>query len=960
MKTTRRGIVRSAIGTVGTVLLGGTGAWAQEGAKPAAPPNTLPNNPPMLAMCLPFLDWEPQERGTLLIVAPERAVLGGRGAFRNGILEMQFDPASGEIPVRAGRNGFNLTQIAPQYKRKIAVVGSLSVVVPETMAVLRYKNLPEPNLWANVRPESRAQFLLASLSPAQWRTVMSPDGLGMSDLKRDQQAMFAALFPDTMELHRQHPPAPGETYGKFDRLTGKDVNRNAIRLRLYQDLQWSFRFQDANSGTLSMGDYAEGGNKTTLGVQFPQAVDARNDFASGEYYGSEAPVAFGVTLMETESNRAKPSDLDYDAAALNRVVPLDGAKTVGDLVARVRESTGVELYADGRYAALAVYARAAPGVGVRAGSLLKALALSVTGTFRRVASGTDGAFVLTDDRVGAGGRLTLIGEWINAAKQKLADERKKLADTARDVRVADNAPWAIDSDRVPSPALVERLRQTANGQGNQPIVPLADLPPGVREKVLLQQACWRKDAAEDTNDSHKPLRENGVILNTQTKLALVIPDFGTVPLQGDLSLTPAANEDVFGAWYAGGMYPPDTKAVLPLRLDTKRVVKRVLGVSVTSDADAREAARLAQAHGFTALLLEAEDDSAQIAARVAAASDAAPKLSVWIRTSLLRETISDAEAETLADRTILGETYRESLRRPAPPDPYNPYKRRMGASGNPPGDFVAVGEEDAIQRVRARLTALLDVLPETTALLVTDAIPPGYLPQSVGDSAVGELGYSPAMRLAFLRETGTDPVDLSPVADLHDWRWSPGFEQKQTRVRLPFFPDLGPNVQNMSINNEKATTLGAKDAYPRWYAFRAKRLAQTRNALREALLAKNPARSLFWQADQGWGGLGEWLPEATDPAPPKPAVATPKNNAVPGFFWLSHTYRPQPLNTPPMKNNERFAPQVSQQLNWIINPPKKPIAKNDTPPPQVGLLLDLTQAPFSEVKDLLSQIVFTP
>ncbi len=88
---------------------------------------------------------------------------------------------------------------------------------------------------------------------------------------------------------------------------------------------------------------------------------------------------------------------------------MDGAKTVGDLMARIRAVTGVEIYADRRYAELDVYSRSGVNVLIRAGDLLKTLALSVTGTCRRVASGADAAFVLTDDRVGSGIRLTLIG-----------------------------------------------------------------------------------------------------------------------------------------------------------------------------------------------------------------------------------------------------------------------------------------------------------------------------------------------------------------------------------------------------------------------------------------------------------------------------------------------------------------------------------------------------------------------
>ena len=120
---------------------------------------------------------------------------------------------------------------------------------------------------------------------------------------------------------------------------------------------------------------------------------------------------------------------------------MDGAKTVGDLMARIRAVTGVEIYADRRYVELDVYFRSGANVLIRAGDLLKTLALSVTGTCRRVASGADAAFVLTDDRVGCGIRLTLIGDWIENATARLREEQQKLSDGAREADVTEKAQW---------------------------------------------------------------------------------------------------------------------------------------------------------------------------------------------------------------------------------------------------------------------------------------------------------------------------------------------------------------------------------------------------------------------------------------------------------------------------------------------------------------------------------------
>ena len=47
------------------------------------------------------------------------------------------------------------------------------------------------------------------------------------------------------------------------------------------------------------------------------------------------------------------------------------------------------------------------------------------------------------------------------------------------------------------------------------------------------------------------------------------------------------------------------------------------------------------------------------------------------------------------------------------------------------------------------------------------------------------LGYTPAMRLAFLRQDGIDPIDLV----------TPSMALYHSDLRLPFFPEAGPIVR---------------------------------------------------------------------------------------------------------------------------------------------------------------------
>ncbi|MBC7809319.1 MAG: hypothetical protein H7145_24555 [Akkermansiaceae bacterium] len=982
MRTDRRGMIRSSIGAaVGMALWGGAGRTvaAQDAPPPSAPqPTTAPENPPTLAACLPFLDWDPAQRGPLLIVAPERAVLPGVAYAYDGTSTRVVMPASAERePIRAGRNGFRLATISPRYRRKLTAIGSLSAAVPDTVAVLRYKNLPEPDIYAGVRPESRPQLLLATLSPAQWRRVLSPDGLGMGDLKRDQQAMFAGLFPETTKLYRTDPPAPGQEYGKTEVVPLHAVNMSAIRLRLYQDLHWSYLFKDAKGGLLHMGDSPSSNTEPTYRLERSDPFTMHYTYDYGETEVAKDVTIFGVDVLEAQPNRAKPSNIDYEGSAWNAGVSLADARKIGDLVTRIRKATGVELYADKRYADLPVHTRAAPNTDVRSGDLLKALALSVTGTFRRVASGSESAFVMTDDAVGSGIRFATLSDWIRGGEERLLDRLQQLGKAAREANYSDTAPWALREDMAPSAALLERL---AHRRGLPPLsiekmserlIPLAELPKGIQERVRSQQDSRRAQAAASPNDNHQPIREDGVLIDVKAKLAVVLPGIGSIPLPiEDMNFSDneqGGNQQEM-AWYRSGVTPPDMVAPLPVRIEARWFPRRFVVVTVKSTDDAREAARLAHTRHFTGLVFSFGDQSPkEIAGWVSVARETAPDVAVWLKTSLLRQNgakDSDSEATGMAsrlDRNILDETYTQSLRRPAAQNPFY-----GGFAPSPPddgaGDYLAVGDPDALQAVRSRVVSLVSGVPGVAGLLFTDITPPGYMNPSMGTSD-RELGYTPLARLAFLREAGSDPIDLSPVGELEQHGWMPGINRMQTRVRLPYFPDLGPNVSNSTINGQPATALGAKDLYPRWYEFRAKQLSAAHLVLRAAIKSESPCIEVLTQHLGMWGMVMEWpLPTAiptTAAAPPAKPPPPAKPAAPPAFQWLPFSFSERvPEGAAPMNRSERFARQMARSVAWLSKP--TPEAKAAMASTKYGLLLDLSRASVADTDEILSQIIIGP
>jgi hypothetical protein len=989
MRTDRRGVIRGGIG-IAIGMLVGSDVEAETALTQDAVP-TPSENPPTLAACLPFLDWAPAERGPLLIVAPERARLQGLARIYNpGTRQYDPRPTSGLEAVKVGRNGFRLATIAPRYRRKLAAVGSLSTVVPETMAVLRYKNLPEPDIWQGMRPENRPQLFLSTLSSQQWRRLMSEGGLGMGDLKRDQQTMFASLFPEDMKVYKMER-ASADVSTKQDPVPLSGLTAADLRLRIYQDLQWSFQFVDAKRGTLGMetGVMRSSGSRRTRS-SFPQTQTLKPFPEDGEEggYGSGVPAAFGVTLMEAQTNRPKPSDIDYDASNWNVGVVMDGAKTVGDLVARIREASGVEIYADKRYAALPIYTRTTPNTALRAGDLLKALAYSVTGTFRRVASGSDAAFVMTDDRVGAGVRLAAIGSWMHGAQQQLMDTRKRLTDAVKAENVRGNSRWSTHDDMVPSGTLLEKMAalqakpRTPNEPPGARLIPLADLPVGIRGRIQMQQRRWREQIGDANDDFHRPIREDGVQLNTQLKIAVLIPGVGPVPFSNnDMQLgsqgweSPSAPET---DWYRIGATPPDMTAPLPVRLGANLFEKRLLTLTVQSADDARKAAQLARDKKFTGVLLDVGANLPDAVAEwLTVAREAAPDLKIWVKAPLFWEATSPAadmpphDDTGRFDRNILGETYAQSLRRPV----FSGYGsfRSVTAVVEKPGEYIDLSDKAAVEAVRARAVSLVNRASAADGIVFTHTSPPGYNGQTGGNTvpADRELGYLPAFRLAFLRESGADPIDLSPFGNLQQVGWVPGIDRMETRIQLPFLPDLGPSVRNWTINDKPATELGAKDLYPLWYDFRAKQLRDAGERIRTSVLAENSKTELFVQSNPGWGGgISPWSAPATPPvgatapvAPKAPATSKPPVTP-PAFQWVSFAYNEAaPPGTASLQPKEQFARQAARAFSWVSKPRNPSPSRLGAPaatPTKYGLILDLTQAPLSDAEELLSQISLQP
>ncbi|RYG31641.1 hypothetical protein EON81_22445, partial [bacterium] len=124
----------------------------------------------------------------------------------------------------------------------------------------------------------------------------------------------------------------------------------------------------------------------------------------------------------TSPNRLKESQLDYASSGFKREVDLSGVKTAGDLVAEIAKVSGTELYADLRFSRLPVVVTGQ--TKGTASDLLRALAVGVAGTFRRVGD----AYVLTDSLAGVGALRERWGRFVEAGSARLREEQKRAED----------------------------------------------------------------------------------------------------------------------------------------------------------------------------------------------------------------------------------------------------------------------------------------------------------------------------------------------------------------------------------------------------------------------------------------------------------------------------------------------------------------------------------------------------
>ena len=692
-------------------------------ARAIAVPPSRPAKVRTPAEALTFVSWDAERRGALLLVADP--------------------PGAGPpvAPLPLSRSGtLVLRKVAARWDRKVVSFGSVTALAPTRMTLLDVPAAGKPDLTAGLDHDQQFLLLLSTLTPDQWGKIGGAGGLGASDLGPEQRPVFFSLVPQPLRLRETPPDEPAS--GPPITLTPEQ--RATARLRLNRSAEFLLSSTDPNQPG------------TSAGLLFGPRTPARFFLDRTPDYHLP-PDRFGRTLRRTVPNRPKPGDLAFDAPALQSFVPLNGAETLGDLVVRVGKATGIELYADPRVGKLPIWVR---GTRARAADLLRALCCCVTGAFRPIrAPNGETVFVLSHDREGLGTLYLRLADWLGGASAQQDEWLRGLWGRVERSRPHDYIGYAPDDPYPLAPDVWRRWKEN-----RFETFPVADLTPAQQEAIAEAARHYRGDA---------PLRTDVVRISMRQRLFLLLPGGVSVPFF-------VGESDLWWRVLAGPPPAPPTAddappphVVLPVHLRS-----RALCVAPRNADEARRVVAAAARAGLNQVwvavgLFAAPDEPRTLAAAIAEGK--ARNVSVVAVVRLLHtgrppDAPKDEAAllpDALRDRSLRGETGAVHAARWAAGAARDPFA--VAGRADPfvqIRDWLRVDAPGVVPLLKRRLLELAGGTPGLAGLALRDTAAPGYADPGIGfpvrasRAENDDFGYTPALRLAFLRRAGADPVDL--------------------------------------------------------------------------------------------------------------------------------------------------------------------------------------------------------
>ncbi|MBC8134727.1 MAG: hypothetical protein H8F28_02435 [Fibrella sp.] len=842
-----------------------------------------------------------------------------------------------------------LTEVLPIFKRQIISCSSVQIIAPLQRITLNpYPGPPEE--WARIGRERAARLLFASLSTAQWATASSTNGLGVADLqKQEQKAWFLSLIPEPFILQEMQYVEQGGTstlLGANGEPNKVPVAPERVRVRVVRSMQWYYR-SGPQSGYSSYGDV--GSENRLPGQKFWMQASQPEGQETSESYRDRLKEAVQIE----KPNRLQKGDLPFNTAPLfGKNIPLAGAKTLGDLVQRVAEATGVELYADRRLTGLPVTIIGSEDATVDAADLMKALCLATTGTIRKVTDprNNDTVYLLAGDQDALMPPRLRLAEWASDVDALLNGEQTAFHKVARESGVVGGIGFAEDaagkiSDTVMQ-AAEERITDPNRYQRNDGFIPIpvSALPAEGQEKVRRDLERSREYASSN----EAPLDQKNVYAQFSVQTQLLVPGYGAfsgpslTSLDSLLKRKPAPPAPPRPA-------PPPGVITLPPPLQQFAALK----IATKDDDEVETAAKWAARRGFCALFVRASLWEGGEPERLSRLATIGAKYGVKIypvisllRTPPAESAKKEAPHNLARARNVFGESLREYAyrRKDAPALLTNKYEADQIAPYRDT-DWLDASDEAVQKTVAERLAALAKV-PGIAGMIWENVAAPGTAISGYswtsGSIAGRHAGFSDTLRVAFIRQENADPLDLPPYGNIGPYiDWSSGdtspFMGNEWEVQERFrqHPAYRKDAATGTWKAEKsANSSDYNFAAAAWNTLVRERNRSWIGAIRkEAKLPDSLPIFVEGPTDQGYS-LSQWTAPwaASDPLMPKEMGKEP---------LLPLTIRRE---STPVSVRTGLSTQLIQRLGKG----KKPAFS--------GLVIDLTAKPLDDGLSLLSPL----
>jgi hypothetical protein len=729
----------------------------------------------------------------------------------------------------------------------------------------------KPNPYEDIQPADALKLLIGMLDRGQWTALTGPNGLRVNDLKSDaQRQLFAAVIAPGGKLI----VSPTRAANEPDRFMDLTQRVPLSRLRLGQIVR----------------------TYVALPAQAGGSVGSVSPVLPGKYYHASASGdgslnrLFGVSVRSETANAPKVGQLDFSLAQLAKSVSLNDTPTVGRLFERLRTATGVELYADARYAARSLTTRGAKEAP--AADVLRAVAFCLTGTYRKVGP----AYVLTDDLVGIGAKREAWRRFQATAEESIREAMGEtdrqlerdlpLDNIARDASSTGLTPGqAADAARTPSGFGLARLETT-----------FGKLTPAQQEEA--------RRAAKSLDHSGNEVElgpDSSVSLVSHANVEVIVPGldapasmFGLATFIEDYARR-RRGLDRLAADGKGQESPTPAPPAMKEALAKFRL--RAALIDLASVADGAVFGTLRRL-GFGSVWIHVPVHSFSQEAPVIQRAIADARKADLEPYVLLDPFLQERAAAGVVDRTILMEKVnqddRVSLRD----------SDRIWLS--PAKTAVVSGLTKIVQWVAAQ--------PGLAGIALRRTSSPGYEIPEDTFFVTGQpyLGYSAEARLAFLREKGADPVDLAP--------YHPFVIRANTS--LPSFDDPTGEIER---------ALAAD-----WAGWRTKANRQAlAQVLSVALAGRSPALPVFVQQRRYPIG-GDWY-----------GLVATAASLLPGARVKGEPIEGQPGSSEP---SVEWARRYSQYIVGALRPPAKAtgaqvatsIVELQRKFPSDGILIDLT------------------